>query len=235
MKQHRFYVLDELKPGKLIIQDPDLCHQMNKVLRFKPGQSLVLFNQEGLEAEAVIDYLSSDKIEVGLHSLCKPEYEPKLDTFLYCAVLKKENFALVVQKATEIGIKNIVPLITERTVKQKINLDRLKSIAREASEQSGRTSLPVIHPIMDWPTALAHASSHAVNYFFQTGYFSSAEAPSKAKSAGIFIGPEGGWSEKEVDEAKIQGFIFKSLSPLVLRAETAAILGAYVIVMSDSC
>ncbi len=235
MKQHRFYVLDELKPGKLIIQDLDLCHQMNKVLRFKPGQSLVLFNQEGFEAEAVIDYLSSDKIEVSLHDLRKPEHEPEADTFLYCAVLKKENFALVVQKATEIGIKNIVPLITERTVKQNINLDRLKSIAREASEQSGRTSLPVIHPIMDWPTALAHASSHEVNYFFHTGYFSAAKAQLKAKTARIFIGPEGGWSESEVNDAKIKGLIFKSLSPLVLRAETAAILGAYMVAMSDSC
>ncbi|HPN15426.1 MAG TPA: RsmE family RNA methyltransferase [bacterium] len=235
MKQHRFCVLNELKPGKLLIQDPDLCHQINKVLRFKPGQGLVLFNQEGFEAEGVIDYLSTEKVEVSLDSPRQPQREPKGDTYLYCAVLKKENFALVVQKTTEIGIKNIIPLITERTVKQAVNLDRLRIIAKEASEQSGRVSLPVIHPVMDWSTALAHAAGHEVNYFFHTGYLSDAKNRYKSQTTGIFIGPEGGWSEKEVAEAKGKGLVFKSLSPLVLRAETAAILGAYVAVMPDSC
>lgn len=235
MKQHRFYVSDELISGRLTIKDPDFCHQITKVLRFKVGQSLVLFNQRGLEADAVIDYLSSEKIEVSLHDPRQPKHEPKQDTFLYCAVLKKENFAMVVQKATEIGIKNIIPLLTERTVKQAVNLNRLGIIAREAAEQSGRVSLPTIHPVMDWSSALAHAVNHEANYFFHTGHLSEAKSRPNLQTIGIFIGPEGGWSEKEIQDAEARGFVFKSLSPLILRAETAAVLATYTVAMSDSC
>lgn len=169
MKQHRFYLQGQLKPGQITIEDPDFCHQITKVLRFKPGQVLVIFNQDGWEAEAVIDYLSAHKIQVSLRDLRRPEHEPALESFLYCAVLKKENFALVVQKSTEIGIKNIIPLITEHTVKQNINLNRLGAIAREASEQSGRVTLPVIQPALSWEEALSHASNNGANYFFSYG------------------------------------------------------------------
>ncbi|MDD2658034.1 MAG: RsmE family RNA methyltransferase, partial [Candidatus Pacebacteria bacterium] len=132
---------------------------------------------------------------------------------------------LAVQKAVELGVKEIVPIIADRTVKLGLKRDRLEKIIKEASEQSGRGILPVLSDSVAFGDAMRAAEANDLNLFFELGGKSLEGSKldlGKYKKIGIFIGPEGGWSE---DELKLKSEKLKvcGLSPFTLRAETAAI------------
>jgi 16S rRNA (uracil1498-N3)-methyltransferase len=146
---------------------------------------------------------------------------------LYCAVLKKENFELVVQKATEIGVAKIVPVITERTVKLGINMERLHKIIVEACEQSGRGFLPEIVEPMKLEFALKGAESNDANLFFHFSKTKISASDKISGQVGLFVGPEGGWSDEEVNLAKDHNCKIVSFGDNVFRAETAAIIASY--------
>jgi 16S rRNA (uracil1498-N3)-methyltransferase len=144
---------------------------------------------------------------------------------LYLSILKRENFELAVQKATECGIGRIVPLLTEHTVKTGLKMDRLMKIAKEAAEQSGRGKVPLISEPKTFVDAVRD-SVRQKNYFFDIGARESFTPKSK-EACGIWVGPEGGWGGKERMLAGDRKFIFTSLGPRVLRAETAAIVASF--------
>ena len=147
---------------------------------------------------------------------------------LYCAILKRENFELVVQKATEIGVREIVPLITQRTVKLDIKEERLRKIITEAAEQSGRGRVPMLRQAMSFADALADAQRNDANFFFDISDVIVEEgAIGDAMRRGLFVGPEGGWSYEEVLAARAAGCHIISLGALTFRAETAAIIASY--------
>jgi 16S rRNA (uracil1498-N3)-methyltransferase len=138
--------------------------------------------------------------------------------------LKRENFEWLVQKATECGIHYIVPILTRRTVKQGLKLERLREIAREAAEQSGRGRVPGIGEPMPFAEALDAATKAGATYFFDVGgkrYTGSGER------ASLFIGPEGGWDPEERALAIESRAMIADLGPRVLRAETAATIASF--------
>ena len=230
MKIHRF--IDQsfnLNHKQLTITNREIINQWKNVLRLAVGDSLILGDGNGYEATAEIATLTSELAEVDLADQVLNKNESTIKATLYCAILKKENFELVVQKAVEVGISKIIPITTERTVKQNLRQDRLEKIAKEAAEQSGRGIIPTIEPIADFKTALTQATGFGPTFIFDltsTEKFNSTSLP----IINIFVGPEGGFTEKEIGLAKEIGAQVASLGQLTLRGETAAIIASYLAV-----
>lgn len=230
MKIHRF--IDQnfnLNQNSLVVTDREIINQWKNVLRLTVGEKLILGDGNTYEATGEIIKMTGDLAEVKLDEKVLNNNEPERQVNLYCAILKKENFELVVQKAVEVGVTKIVPITTERTVKQNLNFDRLIKIAKEAAEQSGRGIIPIIEPITDFATALTEATKTGPTFIFDltaTEKFNQTSLP----IINLFIGPEGGFTEKEVAWAKKLGVNVASLGPLTLRGETAAIVASYLAV-----
>lgn len=226
MKTHRFFV-EQLLEGKdeIRITEQAIIHQMRDVLRLRVGDPVILLDGTGIEYHGRVKILikkesiiSKEKIK----SFSNKNKINKIRVHLFASLIKKDKFEWVLQKATEIGVSRITPFISSRTEKQKIDMNRADRIIKEASEQSERIDIP----FLDEPIYLAEALKVAegtpiildmnaplidVNQIRETG------------SVAIFVGPEGGWDEKDkilFDRRKVK---YASLGTNVLRAETASI------------
>jgi 16S rRNA (uracil1498-N3)-methyltransferase len=227
MKFHRFITSFDLDENKITITEKELVHQITKVLRLNIGEQIILCDQSGNEVLAEIVAVEKN-VECRVLEKRKNKVESACYVTLYCSILKKDNFDLIVQKTTEVGVKEIIPIICGRTIKKEVNLDRLNKIAKEASEQSGRTFVPIISAPLKLKDAIARAKENDVNIVFQMVEkdFCCGLLRNK-KKIGIFVGTEGGWTENEIVLMKENNFLALSLGPTVLRGETAAIIGTY--------
>lgn len=224
MRQNRFYWGEEISGPTFILRDQDILSQLKNVLRVKIGEIIFLFDGRGGEIKAEIKNFKKDEVELYVLSREK-KFETGPKACLYLAILKKENFELAVQKAVESGVSEIIPIITERTVKLGLKLERLHLIIKEAAEQSGRTIIPSLGPILNFSIAVDQAKTSGIPIIFcDLGESTSIsfKLPSILDKVGIFVGPEGGWSINEQKLAELASFTFYSLGPYVLRAETAA-------------
>jgi len=212
----------------ITVDDNVFFNQAKNVLRFEAGDKLILCDSEKNEAMTQIISYSKNSVNLEILEIRKNENEPKNYVILYCPILKKENFELVVQKAVEVGVKEITPIITKRTVKLGLNYERLNKIIKEAAEQSGRGILPKINEVLSFEKAMEKAKSeNDLNLFFNIGETPLGHPMSKWGKIGIFVGPEGGWDDEEAQIAKDADLTFASLGKLTLRAETAAIVASY--------
>ena len=238
MRLHRFIGNFDLSKEEIRITDPELRNQVIKVLRLRAGDEIELSDGRLNEARVKIADIGKD-MRLSVSERWQNQNEPDRQVILYCSVLKKENFELVVQKATEIGVKEIVPIITARTIKLDIRKDRLEKIIREAAEQSGRGIVPTLHEPIKFGDAIKRVGK-GTNFIFdisgETLSRTTLAAPAARGQANyllrttIFIGPEGGWTPEELELAKKNNFKIISLGKTTLRAETAAIVGTYLIV-----
>ena len=232
MKIHRFIGGFDLEQEKIDVSDLDLVHQLRDVLRLGPGEEVVLGNGKGKAVLVRIVELGPGGVVFETVRPVNEKSEPEKQVVLFAAVIKKDNFELVVQKTTEIGVAQIIPVISGRTVKLGLSLDRLRKITREAAEQSGRLSIPEIQEPRSLEEALTLARENDLNIFFD-GRGGSKDAKTlrvkmaKANKLGIFIGPEGGWTEEELVLAKALKYPVVSLGKLTLRAETASMIATY--------
>lgn len=236
MRLHRFFV-GEMSGGqigeqkKLDIFDADLIHQWKKVFRLGAGDDVILFDGSGREYTCKIEMLSKDSAQVSVgESRAVPE--AKKDVWLCVALIKKDNFEWIVEKGTELGVRHFVPVVAERSEKKDLNMERLIKIAREASEQSGRATVPEIHPVMTLEGIFSGNDSSLFKFpnhriaFDPEGIAMISKDTSDTESVAIFIGPEGGWSEREIEFFKKQEVDLKTMGNQILRAETAAIATA---------
>lgn len=226
---HRFILLSSLSVGEMVIEDGEVARQIKDVLRLRVGEKIILGDGAGNEAEAAILELGKKNFSVKISQIDSNQREPKQPVILYCAILKRENFEWVVQKAVEVGVKEIVPIITDRTVKAAINVARLQKISKEAAEQSGRGIVPTVSKPMGWQQAIENSKDQR-NLFCHFGGKSVGVVKAKGDVLGVWVGPEGGWSEKEVSVAKDNGFEIVSLGNTVLRGETAVVVGSFLAV-----
>lgn len=216
----------------MLVTDRKILSQWLKVLRLTPGEKIILGNGEGWESGAKIEKISAGQAEIILERAQLVAAEPEKESALYLAILKRENFEWSVQKGTEAGIRKFYPVISERTVKQALNLDRLRIVAREAAEQSGRGWVPEVAEILSLPHAIEHAIRSQTGVFWCSGEAKENLQVVVKKSLlrpGVFVGPEGGWSETENELAITKGCYPVSLGKLTLRAETAATIASYLI------
>ncbi len=228
MKVHRFIISGVEFSAELQVSDRGIIHQAFAVLKLREGESVILCDGRGKEALGVITEVSKDALVLRLAEPQASENEPGVSVTLYAAVVKRDNFELIVQKAVEVGATRIVPIVTRRTIKTGIQMARLEIIMKEAAEQSGRGILPEIVQPMNFGEALLDISPEADNFICNAGgeHFGNVVFES-AKPRSIFIGPEGGWDDQEVVEASFAGLRTVSFGSLVMRAETAAIVATH--------
>jgi 16S rRNA (uracil1498-N3)-methyltransferase len=207
---------------------------LKRVLRLRPGDRILAFDDSGWEHEAVIRALHEDHGELEILRSYQAERESPLVITLAIALTKGEKMDYVVEKATELGVQTIAPFTSRYTVpkfdevKGFQRAERWRKIALSAAKQCGRTGLPVILPICDYRELIAERASGALKLLFwekeapQTLKQVHAKEPQVA-SVSVVIGPEGGFSDEEARAANDQGFLTVHLGRRILRAETAAV------------
>ncbi|MFB6182063.1 MAG: 16S rRNA (uracil(1498)-N(3))-methyltransferase [Candidatus Magasanikbacteria bacterium] len=228
MAKHRFIRKNfDFSGGSLLIDDRRLVHQINNVLRMSSGDKIILCDGENEEAEGLIREINKEEIVVEILDKYKNDREPKTQVTLYCSILKNRNYDLVVEKATEVGVNKIVPIISERTVKTGLKTGRLKKKIREAAELSNRGKLPQLEKKIDFQEALNMAQNIDTKVLFDHSGQKTNFYKQELSSASVFVGPEGGWTESEVSTAREKDFKIAKLGDLNMRTETAAIVGSY--------
>lgn len=232
MKLHRFYT-GELHDKRghteltdhIWVHDQHLLNQWLKVLRFREGAELALFDGSGIEKlykVAVIEPLSV-KLEL------VTELDKSLPTrhrYLLWSLLKADKNDLVIQKATEIGITNFAPLIASRTEKTGFDESRALRIAIEAAEQCGRADIPHIREPISVVEAVKEYSSKIRLLVAEQGN-ARLEQSQAGKDIGILVGPEGGWTDDELQLFNDNSLEHIGLGDYTLRAETAAITASH--------
>lgn len=230
MRVSRVYLPQALASGKTIQLQDESAHYILTVLRLKPGYSLVVFNGDGGEYQATITHLGPKKSL----TLSIDEYQPKnlespLQTTLALGITRGERMDYAIQKAVELGVTKIVPLFTEYAV-VKLNSQQAERrhrhwsrIAEHACEQCGRTVLPQIDLPLRFSEWLQQPRQ-GYQFLFDPAYSRKlAEIQTHEQQIYILIGPEGGFSEVEINFAANAGFESMSLGPRVLRSETAVV------------
>ena len=233
---NRFLVLPEdVEAGRITIKGREV-HHLRNVLRLGKGERVICFDGRGRTYQGRIEELSSAQVEIRIGKMEKPKKEPPVRITLAQSLIRANKMDLIVQKGTELGVFKIIPLRTERCL---IKLDDLKSKGRqerwqrltiEAAKQCGIAQLPKIEDVKDFTSVLKTARDFDLGIIAweeENKEKSFREAlrkrPSPPRDILLLIGPEGGFSGREVAEAKKAGLLSISLGANVLRAETAAI------------
>lgn len=219
----RVFVEHPIAEGAAIPATAEQAHHLGTVLRRSPGDKVLLFNGIDGEFEATIEALRRDRGAFRAENRTRPQRtEPEL--ILVFALLKRDATDLVVEKATELGVTDIRPVVTERTNATRPNLERLRAIARAAAEQCERLAVPRIAEPTRLPDLLAGWTGPRLAAALER---SAAARPARATGpAALLVGPEGGFSPAE--RTLLARFPFVEpigLGPHVLRAETACIAG----------
>lgn len=234
MRLHRFYVSQPLGE-EVVIEDVPTIKQWLKVFRYTLGDSVIMFNGDGNEYIYKLKETSPSRCLLVLTEK-KTSLIPQRRSYLYLSIIKKDLFELVCEKATECGITDIVPIITDRTEKKHLHEERLRTIIKEAAEQSGRGDIPTLHESTTLTQALIHAQELVTeNRVYVATLFGNNlknelhPMRNTTSSLAFFIGPEGGWSATEEKLFESSNVVRLSFGATTLRAETAAIAACVVI------
>ena len=220
MKLHRFYVHDIQLKHDFWLHDEQLLHQWNKVLRFRPGQQVVLFDGVVQDRLYKIDEISRDEAHL-IHVTDFERKLPRRNVYLLWSLLKKDKNDWVLQKGAELGVSHFLPLLADRSEKTGFNHDRAVKIVIEAAEQCGRSDIPTVREPMHVATALEQLKEKTTLYICEQD--GEEQVPGDVDYIGVLIGPEGGWSDAEKQLFKDQDIRHLNLHDFTLRAETAAI------------
>jgi len=202
-------------------------HHLIRVRRFVEGEEVWVVNGRGLAASTSIETIGQTTLELKVLEEYPERGELGKHLTLAVANLKGDHFNLIVEKATELGVHEIVPLLTDRTIKKGINRQRLERIAVAAMKQSRRSRLPILHEMTSFPDCVKQFDKGFQLFCFAAD--SSRSIPAliakmeQSDSIVIWIGPEGDWSKDEIDLASVSDYTFTGLGPRRLRAETAAV------------
>ncbi|MCA3414541.1 MAG: 16S rRNA (uracil(1498)-N(3))-methyltransferase [Roseomonas sp.] len=227
MSTPRLYLETHLAAGLEIEAEPGQAHHLGNVLRRGVGDAVAVFNARDGEWAGRIASLKKDRCRIALEAQSRAA-APEPDLRLMVAALKRDAMEWLVEKATELGVAAIHPVLTRRSVADRVNQARLAAIARGATEQCERLSLPVIHAAMPLHAALAAWDGAPLFMAAErTGALALPQALAGQRlPLGLLIGPEGGFDRAELDAARSYPFVKTiGLGPRILRAETAAVAG----------
>ncbi|HEV7425410.1 MAG TPA: RsmE family RNA methyltransferase [Thermoanaerobaculia bacterium] len=214
--KHRFFIDTDLAAGNTVALSHDEQHHA-RVVRVRDGEEVEVFNGRG--AAFVAKYSSEGLQIVG----AAPDREAKLGIHLAMSIINLDKFDIVLQKATELGVRSIIPLVTDRVEiraeRYRGKSERWRKIVFEAVKQSGRSVIPTIEEPQPFDDVVERDGTKIV---FDADAETSPQQPGDA--ATLFIGPEGGFSERELQFAREHGCAFERLGIRRLRAETAAIV-----------
>ena len=199
-----------------------------KVLRYSVGDELILCDMQGKDYRGIIQYADGDTVSGDITEVWSSDTESNINLTLYMAMPKGDKAELIIQKATELGAKEIVFMLTHRCVSRpddksfRKKLERFNKISFEAAKQSQRGIIPKVRGLISYKEALAECENKSGIIFYENS-----TTPLKSimtnctADIGVFIGSEGGFEEEEVTMALEKGFYIASLGKRILRCETA--------------
>lgn len=230
----RFYVNpDSVKDRKIYIEREE-SHHIIDVMRLRKGDLVTVFDGSGKEYEGELSSIENGRVIINIAKIKIANKKRLVNISLAQAIPKKDTMDLIVQKATELGVDEIFPIESARTVvkfsddRKQRKIERWNKIAIEASKQCGRTELPKIKDIICFDTVLDFMTQYDLTIMpclsEKTVVLKSAlKKISKPSKILAIIGPEGDFSKKEIDRASEKGAILVSLGNLILKSDTAAI------------
>ncbi|MEZ3468970.1 MAG: 16S rRNA (uracil(1498)-N(3))-methyltransferase [Schaedlerella sp.] len=230
---HRFFIQhSQIQGSRLYVEGPDVNHIKN-VLRMKPGDQVMVSDGEDMQYLCALESFTDGLVWFEIVDTWKENRELPSKLYLFQGIPKSDKMELIIQKATELGVHEVVPVVTGRTVvrldekKAQKKTARWNAIAESAAKQSGRSRIPQVREVMAFSEALAFAGELDVlliPYEKAEGMESTRQAIEgirPGQSVGIFIGPEGGFEEAEVEQAMECGAAPVTLGRRILRTETA--------------
>lgn len=232
---HHFFVEPTQICGDTIaIEGSDLNHMKN-VLRIKPGESVEISDGSSNRYICEVDEYEQDSVRLHICDKIRDDVELPSRIYLFQGLPKADKMELIIQKAVELGVYEVIPVVTKRAVvkldekKAAKKVARWNAIAEGAAKQSGRNRIPEVHDVMTFAEALKFAKSldvRLIPYEKAEGMGTMKSAVDQirpGKSIGVFIGPEGGFEEAEIEQAMEQEIIPVSLGKRILRTETAGL------------
>jgi len=239
MSTNRFFVPASSFEGGLVRLSREQAHQVRQVLRLEPGDTVVVLDDRGAEYEVTLTEVGQKEASGQVTNKREATGEPKVQLTLFQSLLIREKFEWVLQKATEVGVAQIVPVLTARgLVRTKQiednKLDRWQRILTEAAEQAHRGRIPRIEPVIPFDDVFSRfvgfdrfliaAPSETVSLREALRGIGRSDP-----SIALLIGPEGGFTDEEVALARDKGAMAVGLGPRILRTETAAVVACALI------
>jgi 16S rRNA (uracil1498-N3)-methyltransferase len=234
MSTPRFFVEASELSGSEITLTGDAHHYATKVVRVARGESVRLFDDQGREFEGVVGDIDARRIVIRVTGERAPLPEPPVRLTVCAGGLKADKMAWVVQKCAELGVARLVPLITARTVARDPKSERWRKISLEASRQCGRASVMAVEEPRLLADSLALVAEGELALALHEreqhrGLRAILREQPQAATVTIWVGPEGGFSAEEATAMEAAGALPVSLGPRFLRAETAAIAAAAIV------
>ncbi|HEY5777018.1 MAG TPA: 16S rRNA (uracil(1498)-N(3))-methyltransferase [Xanthomonadales bacterium] len=227
MRQSRIHTSQPLAVANSVELTGSASHYMARVLRLSKGDNVVLFNGDGVDYFAEISEIHSQRVLLSITDSRPAANESPLKITLVQAVCRGERMDYVIQKATELGVVCIQPLISQRVevrldaARQSKRMTHWQGVATSACEQSGRARVPEVNAplsLAQWLTSARESACLVLDPFAENRL---SGISIRGDSISILIGPEGGFTEEEIKALRAKGLIAVSLGPRVLRTETA--------------
>jgi len=242
--KHRFFVSPRSIAQSQITFDAAHTHQLRNVLRMRPGKRVIVLDNSGWEYEVELTDVKRDVALGRVHARRRVRTEPRLSLTLYQSTIKRDRFEGLLQKGTELGVAAFVPMFSKRGIlidagRVEKKRPRWERIIREAAEQSHRGRLPILAaPISFTQACQESVLNHDLSLILWEGTTKGSlsgvlhSLAPRPERVALLIGPEGGFDPDEVALAQCQGIQTVTLGPRILRAETAGVASA-AIVMSE--
>jgi 16S rRNA (uracil1498-N3)-methyltransferase len=241
MTLHRFFIPSEWINERQVTLIESVAHQVRHVLRMRAGDRLVVLTDSGWECEVKLTRVTKNVVMGRVVEERLAAGEPRTKISLYQGILKAQKFEWVLQKGTELGLAEFIPVVCDRSVVGDLEdvdrkLGRWRRIIREAAEQSGRGRLPVLRPALLFAQSCQRAKrsgglglvpwegEEAVS--LKSALTAGDDSGHRPFSISLFIGPEGGLAPEEIQVARSYDVHSVSLGPRILRAETAGLVAA---------
>ena len=234
----RFFVTPEAVQNDTVVFDAELARHMGKVLRLTSGEQVTVSTGDGTAYMVTLEEFGKDYVTGRIIEKMDNLQETSVEVVLYQGMPKGDKLELIIQKCTELGVSQVIPVETSRSVvhldgnKAGKKLERWQKIAQEASQQSKRVQVPTVGPYYNWKQmlkALEQAEGLTI-VFWEDEQTQSLKAllrsqSSKPQRINLVVGPEGGLSEDEVAQLRDLGAVSASLGKRILRTETAGMAG----------
>lgn len=227
-----FFTQENIAGSEYLITGEDARH-IEKSLRMKKGEGVTLVSPDMMEHKCEVDSFCDGGVRVKVMESAPCMQEASVQVTLYQSLTKGDKMDMIVQKAVELGVHRIVPVITSRCVSRpdekslRKKIERWKKISVGAAQQSCRGLVPQVSDAVSFQAALLESAENDLSIiFYEGGGESLSQLVNKdIKSLAIFVGPEGGFDISEVEIAKEKGVIPATLGRRILRAETAPLAG----------
>ena len=234
---HRFFIPPSAIDRAAVYFPMAYSRQIASVLRLRAGQRVLVLDNAGNEYDVELEIVAPRTTEGRILASRPALGEPGLYLTLYLGLTQREKFEWMLQKCTEVGASEFVPVVAGRSLVQSPDdspsrMDRWQRILQEAAEQSGRGRIPRLLPSLHWEDALAHfQNANQPGLIAWEGekfhpIHAALDTMGNPTDLSVFVGPEGGYSEEEIAQACQAGLVPVSLGARILRMETAAVVAA---------